>query len=115
MDEKCCNIDRVGPSDVSKIAKMIYDEWLSEPERESFSVVDRLATTVSHEVAKFALYEILRVAERKKDYEDVYGATMNLVSGLDCEIHREKALDICRNIALHALSLRFKREGKGGG
>ncbi|MEM2184725.1 MAG: hypothetical protein QXD79_07675 [Candidatus Methanomethylicia archaeon] len=110
MIEKCCNINKVSRSDVDKVAKMVYNEWFSDPKRESFSVVDRLATTVSHEVAKFALYEILRVTERNDEYKDVYWAITNIVSGLDCETHREKALDLCRNIALHALSLRFRRE-----
>lgn len=110
MSKECCNINKVSRIDIDKIAKMVYDEWFSDPERESFPVVDRLATTVSHEVAKFALYEVLRVAERKDEYKDVYWAVTNIVSGLDCETHREKALDLCRNIALHTLSLRFKKE-----
>lgn len=107
---ECCRLDRMRKEDIEKIAMMIFDEWLSDPERESFSVIDRLATTVSHEVAKFALYEISRVVERKDEYKDAYWAVVNLVSGLDCEAHREKALSICRNIALYALSRRFKRE-----
>jgi len=106
----CCSINQVERTDIEKIAKMIFDEWLSDPEHESFSVVDRLATTVSHEVAKFALYEIMRVAERKDEYKDVYWAVTNLISGLDCEYHREDALNKCRNISLHALSMRFRRE-----
>jgi|YelNatPaOPRAMG01_1025707.scaffolds.fasta_scaffold33032_4 hypothetical protein len=107
--QKCCNIDRISDVDVRKVAEMIFDEWLSDPERESFSVIDRLATTVSHEVAKFALYEVVRVAERKDKYKDAYWAVTNLASGLDCEVHREESLDKCRNIALHALSMRFKK------
>lgn len=110
MSKECCRVEKISSQDIGKIAEMIYDEWLSDPERESFSVIDRLATTVSQEVAKFALYEILRVVERNEKYKDAYRAIVNLVSGLDCETHREKALGICRNIALHALSLRFKRK-----
>lgn len=110
MDGECCSINRVGRNDIDRVARMIYDEWFSDPARESFPVVDRLATTVSHEVVKFALYEILRVTERRDEYKDTYWAITNIVSGLDCEFHREKALDVCRNIALYALSLRFKRE-----
>ncbi|MCS7114487.1 MAG: hypothetical protein N0A00_03660 [Candidatus Bathyarchaeota archaeon] len=104
----CCKVDEVGSNDITKIALMVYDEWLKNPEKESFSVVDRLATTVSHEVAKFALYETIRVAERNQQYQNVYYAVTNLLSGLDCEVHREHALNLCRNIALHALSMRFK-------
>lgn len=104
----CCNVSRVGKGDIVKIASMIYDEWLSDPEKESFQVVDRLATTVSHEVAKFALYEIVRVAERDQKYQNAFYAVTCLLSGLDCEVHREDALDLCRNIALYTLSMRFK-------
>ena len=106
----CCYIAKVGRGDIERIAKIIFDEWLSDPEKESFSVIDRLATTVSHEVAKFALYEIARVAERSEEYKDAYWAITNLLSGLDCENHREEALDKCRTIAIHTLSMRFKRE-----
>ncbi|MEM1560172.1 MAG: hypothetical protein QXK24_02350 [Ignisphaera sp.] len=108
---QCCFIDRVRQGDLEKIATMIFDEWLKDPDKESFSVVDRLATTVSHEVAKFALYEVVRVVERSEQYRDVYWTVNNLISGLDCETHREEALDKCKNIALLALSMRFKREG----
>jgi len=109
MQQTCCNVNRVSDADIKRIATMIFDEWLSDPERESFSVVDRLATTVSHEVAKFALYEVVRVAERRDEYNDAYWAVINLTSGLDCKIHREESLNKCRNIALHALSMRFKK------
>jgi len=105
-------VDRISLRDVHRLAKIIYDEWLSNPEKETFTVVDRLATAVSHEVAKFALYELLRVAERKEEYRDIHQVIVDLISGLNCEIHREKALDICRDIALSALSMRFRREEK---
>lgn len=108
---QCCFIDRVGRGDIEKIATMIFDEWLKDPEKESFSVVDRLATTISHEVAKFALYEVVRVVERLERYKDIYWAINNLISGLDCETHREEALGKCKNIALLALSMRFRKEG----
>ena len=104
-----CKLERLSRDDISKLARMIFDEWLKDAERESFTVVDRLATTVSHEVAKFALYEVARVAERRDEYRDAYYAITNLLSGLDCDLHREEALDKCRTIALEALSMRFRR------
>mgnify|MGYP000512915415 CR=1 FL=1 len=91
--------------DASKIAQLIYDEWIKE---DNFTVADRLATGVSPEVAKFAIYEIMRVAEHREEYVDVHEAVERLLELFKHDV--EKALEACRDIAIRAVSLRFREE-----
>ncbi|RLF22110.1 MAG: hypothetical protein DRN15_09935 [Thermoprotei archaeon] len=89
-----------------KVASLIYETFIKE---DNPSVADRLATAIGPQTAKFALYELLRVAEAKKEYEDIQEVIKELIDSLDSEEELEEALEMCRSIAIMAQSLKFRR------
>ncbi len=90
---------------LNSVAELIYSEFLRE--ERGFAVVDRLATGVSTPVVKFALYELLRVAEARKDPRIEKVVSM-ILAGLDSEECLELALELSRSIAVLALAKRFR-------
>ena len=86
---------------VKNLAKIIAMQYLAEGR---YSVVDRLATSISPSGVKFALYEILRGIDREKIPSKCMELIEKLLEDLDNPICQEDALSAAKTIAVLALS-----------